>query len=846
MLGSHWSPNRRESLILLPLALSAGTRLGPYEIIAAIGAGGMGEVYRARDPRIGREVAIKVLPPDVTRDADRLRRFEQEARATGALNHPNLLVVFDIGTHDGAPYLVSELLEGESLRETLSAGRIPLRKTLDYAVQIANGVAAAHEKGIVHRDLKPENIFITSDGRVKLLDFGLAKLIVAEVDAGSRAETNQRGTNPGTIVGTAAYMSPEQVRGTAIDQRSDIFSFGVVLYEMISGIQPFRRDSSVETMSAVLQDDAPPIVDATVPPGLARLLHHALEKAPSRRFESMKDVAFAIDALTLSGESPSRTARPKKSKSSERPKEIGYQRITFRRGYVMSARFAPDGSIIYGAAWEDKPFEVFSSQLSTPEPRPLGLADADILSVSPSGELALSLGRRFTGGWTTSGTLARRPLGGGAPRPLVETVQDAEWMPDGKNLMIIRHAAGLYRIEAPIGTVVYESAMWLTSPRRSPRGDRIAFIEHPIWADDSGSLVVIDNDGHTVVRSSEVWNSTAGVAWTPKGDEVWLAAESGHGRDLIGINMSGRQRTVLPVPGRLTLHDIDAGGRVLIAFENGRREVVAGRIGETQERNLSWFDWSWLSDLSDDGKLVLIVEQAAAVGGRNTTFVRPTDGSAAVRIGEGYGRGRPFSRNASSIVMENGPGRLELAPVGAGETRLLPYPRLDKLMAWQLFPDERRLLVLGNERSQPMRLYEMPIDGDGSVRRISDTPAQWPIELSNNGEMVASVGAEHRTYLYSVATGEARPAPGCGPGDDPIGWSSDDRGIYVYRRERISASIERVDVATGERSPWCIIAPADPAGILDIMPVLITPDGQTYAYSYRRFLSDLFVVTGLL
>ncbi|MGZ4777821.1 MAG: protein kinase domain-containing protein, partial [Thermoanaerobaculia bacterium] len=769
-----------------------------------------------------------------------------EARATGALNHPNLLVIFDIGTHDGAPYLVSELLEGESLRETLSAGRIPLRKTIDYAVQIAHGVAAAHEKGIVHRDLKPENIFITSDGRVKLLDFGLAKLIVAEAGGSSRAETDQRGTNPGTIVGTAAYMSPEQVRGTAVDQRSDIFSFGVVLYEMISGLSPFRRNSSVETMSAVLQDDAPPIIDATVPPGLVRLLQHALEKAPSRRFESMKDVAFAVDALTLSGESPSRTSRTKKSKPPERPKEVNYQRITFRRGYVMSARFAPDGSVIYGAAWEDKPLEVFSSQLSTPEPRPLGLPDADILSVSPSGELALSLGRRFTGGWTTSGTLARRPLGGGAPRPLVENVQDAEWMPDGKNLMVIRHAAGIYRIEAPIGTVVYESAMWLTHPRRSPRGDRIAFAEHPVWGDDSGFLVVIGNDGKTVVRSSFVPGSISGLAWTPKGDEVWMTAESEAGRELAGMNLSGRQRTVLAVPGRLTLHDIDAGGRVLLSFENGRREVVAGRRGEAAERNLSWFDWSWLSDLSNDGKLVLIVEQATAVRGRNTMFVRPTDGSAAVRIGEGHGRGRPFSRDASAIVMESGPGRLELAPVGAGETRLLPYPRLEEVLAWQLFPDERRLLILGNDGSRPMSLYEMALDGDGTVRRISDTKAQWPIQLSNNGETVASVGPELRTYLYSVTGGEAWPAPGCGPGDDPIGWSPDDRAIYVYRRARISANIERVDVTTGERTPWCTMAPADPAGILDIMPAFITPDGQTYAYSYRRFLSDLCVVTGLL
>ena len=805
----------------------------------------MGEVYRARDPRIGRDVAIKVLPESVARDGERLRRFEQEARATGALNHPNLLVVFDIGTHDGQPYLVSELLEGETLREILSAGRIPLRKTLDYAMQIANGVAAAHEKRIIHRDLKPENIFITNDGRVKLLDFGLAKQASGLGPRASDSETEQRPvTAEGMVLGTAGYMSPEQVRGGAIDQRSDIFAFGVVLYELISGAAPFRRATSVESMNAVLHDEPAPLTDAAVPPGLARLLHHALEKSPSRRFESMKDVAFAIDALTLSGESQSKPVRTKKT---ERPKEIAYQRVTFRRGLIMTGRFAPDGSVIYGAAWEDKPLEIFSSHLSTPEPRPLGLPDADILSISPTGELALSLGRHYAGGWTTTGTLARRPLGGGAPRSLVDGVQDAEWTPDGKNLLIIRHGAGPYRIECPVGTVIYESLQWVSNPRWSPRGDRIAFIEHPLWGDDSGMLVVIDKQGHEIARSSQVWGSTGGLAWTPKGDEVWVAAEAvGRGRDVIAMNMSGRERIALPVAGRLSLHDIDANGRVLIALENARREVVAGRVGDPQERNLSWFDWSWLADLSADGKQILIVEQSAAVVGRNTTFVRPVDGSAAVRIGEGWGRGRPFTRDGSAIVMESGsPRRLELVPVGAGEARALPYPRIDTLQAWQLFPDEQRLLVLGNDRGHPMHVYEMRLDGDGTLRRISDAQAEWPIVLSHDGETVASVGADRRVHLYSVASGEARPLPGSNPDEVPVEWSPDDRLIYVYRRERSAATINTIDVKSGERREHCTITPGDPAGILDIMPLHITADGTTYAYSYRRFLSDLYVVTGL-
>src|SRR5438876_1818148 len=270
--------------------LTAGSRIGHYEVVASLGAGGMGEVYRVHDTRIKRDAALKILPASLAADQDRVRRFEQEAKAAGMLNHPNVLVVFDVGTHDGMPYIISELLEGSTLREHLTK-RLSIRKTADYVLQIANGLSAAHEKGIVHRDLKPENVFVLHDGRVKLLDFGLVKLLQADFD---EAQTRARATNPGTVLGTAGYMSPEQVRGDPVDHRSDIFSLGVMLHEMISGAQPFRRDSSVETMNAILHDDPPPVAGDT-PAGLVRILQHALEKNPSNRFQTAKDFAFAVD-----------------------------------------------------------------------------------------------------------------------------------------------------------------------------------------------------------------------------------------------------------------------------------------------------------------------------------------------------------------------------------------------------------------------------------------------------------------------------------------------------------------------------------------------------------------------
>src|SRR5262245_619190 len=280
-----------------PVTLAAGTRLRPYEILSPLGAGGMGEVYRAKDPRLGREVAIKVLPASLSRDADRLRRFEQEARAAGALNHPNITAVYDVGTHDGSPYVVSELLEGETLRARMVGGALAPRRAVEYAIQIASGLASAHEKGIVHRDLKPENLFVTRDGRVKTLDFGLAKLLAPEE---KRSETElPTATEPGVVLGTIGYMSPEQVRGQVADARSDIFSFGSILYEMLSGSRAFSGGSTADTMSAILLKEPPDlsVTNENVPPGLERIVRHCLEKNPEQRFHSAHDLAFDLQAL---------------------------------------------------------------------------------------------------------------------------------------------------------------------------------------------------------------------------------------------------------------------------------------------------------------------------------------------------------------------------------------------------------------------------------------------------------------------------------------------------------------------------------------------------------------------
>src|SRR3989440_2894675 len=318
------------------MALKPGTILGQYEIRSPLGAGGMGEVYRARDTRLDRDVAVKVLPESLTSNPDRLRRFEQEARAAAALNHPNILAVYQMGTQDGVSFLVSELLEGETLRERLKRGPVPFGKTIDYAVQIAHGLAAPHEKGIVHRDLKPENVFLTNHGRVKILDFGLAKITEAKDSSGSEP-TVARGTESGTVMGTVGYMSPEQVRGKNVDHRSDIFAFGTIVYELVTGKQTFHKPTSAETMTAILNEEPTSIsqLAPTTPPGLLRVIHRCLEKNPDQRFQSASDLAFALETLSDSSITPGTSAHA----------QPGVQRS--RRGMAIAVVAA---GVVFGGA----------------------------------------------------------------------------------------------------------------------------------------------------------------------------------------------------------------------------------------------------------------------------------------------------------------------------------------------------------------------------------------------------------------------------------------------------------------------------------------------------------------
>ena len=554
------------------MSLSSGSRLGPYEILSPLGAGGMGEVYRARDPRLGREVAIKVLPSSFSSDPDRLRRFEQEARAASALNHPNIITIHDIGSSDSTFYIAMEFVDGTSLRELMASGPLPTKRTLDVGVQIAEGLAKAHSAGIVHRDLKPENVMVSKDGFVKILDFGLAKLVAPESGGISAMPTVAKPeTHPGSVMGTVAYMSPEQASGQPLDFRSDQFSFGSILYEIASGEKPFQKKTAAETMSAIIREEPKPLGQsaAQVPLPLRWIIERCLAKDPEERYASTRDLARDLrsvrehisEAVISGGISSVEAPRPRRlsrvalsaallvagvlagvlvDRRLMKTEPPSFRQLTFRRGGIQSARFAPDGqTVVYTAAWEGKPLEIFLRRLESPESRPADIP-GELLAVSASGEMAVSLNRRPLSPWARTGRLARVSIGGvSAPREILEDVHWADWSPDGQSLAIVRDMGGRNRLEYPVGKTLYETTGWISHPRVSRRGDLVAFCDHSRRWDDGGFVAVVDQAGKRRTISGN-FATLQGLAWAPGDEEIWFtAAETGANRTLHAMTLSG-------------------------------------------------------------------------------------------------------------------------------------------------------------------------------------------------------------------------------------------------------------------------------------------------------------------
>jgi hypothetical protein len=847
--------------------LPAGTRLGPYEIKALIGSGGMGDVYRARDPRLGRKVAIKVLAESAAADPNAVQRFRQEAQAASALNHPNIVTVYDVSISDDSAFIVTELLEGETLREAIEQRRLSAPQVLACAAQVATGLAAAHGKGIVHRDIKPENLFITSEGTLKILDFGVSKLAAEAVSPALHAGAPV--TAPGVLLGTLGYVSPEQIRRQPVDHRSDIFSLGVVLYEALAGRPPFRGESPADTLSSILTDEPPRL--SRLRPGLTaaidEVVRTCLDKDPENRFDSAADLAVTLRAVAPLVDPHARHwwTRVRAGRLSfcaltaglivltlvaavlafaylPTTSEPAYRRITFARGTIASARFRPgSGEVVYDAMIDGQPRELLATVPGTSEVRSLGIRGAELLAVSPAGDLALSLDRRLVRGYVGTGTLAVMTEGQ-APRELLDNVHWADWASDGKTLAIVRAVGGRTRLESPINTVRFQTSGWISDPRVSRDGGRIAFVEHPVNANDGGRIMVVERDG--LLRAvSDYWISILGLAWSASGEELWFTAQNTNGAHALhAVDLRGRTRVVAQAPGRLRLHDISRDGRVLVARNDLRLEAHGLRPGDTGERNLSWLDWSLARDISQGGTQLLITEYGEAAGVTPGIYIRATDGSPAARLGSGSALAlSPDGRHVLSISQD----RLVLLPVGVGETITLPHRGISYQPSAGFLPDGRRIVFTGAEPGRATRVYVQDImDGRPPV---PITPEGFmlssPGAVSPAGDMVVAVGEDEGLFVCSTAGGVPRPLPGAVRGEIVARWERSGNAVFVFEPAQVPARVFRLAL-DGRRDLVRTLAPANLAGAIAIHRLVMTPAGDGYAYTLERVLSDLYVATG--
>ena len=885
--------------------LRTGSRVGPYQIVGELGAGGMGVVYRARDTRLGRDVAVKVLAANLARSVDAVRRFELEARAASALDHPNVMTIYDVGTYDGVPYQVCELLEGRTLRECLRAP-LPPEKLLDYAVQFAGGLAAAHSKGVVHRDLKPENLFITLEGRLKIIDFGIAKLVgnpaVVPPRQGGSPNPVALQTLSGTVMGTVAYMAPEQVQGKRADHHADIFAFGAILYEMISGRRAFSGNSPFETANAILRREAAALPSETAPE-LEAIVRCCLRKAPEHRFGSAGEVLDRLTRLrtdppggrgthssagSASGNSRSARLGTAAVRAARRlgggrflsaiawPRTgVGFvaalaivaavaavvipwrrpvppptfQQITFRTGAVWSARFAPDGqTVLYSAAWDGKPVRADAVVPGRTESRSLELPAARVLAVSGNGDLALALEtNEDLLDYMRAGTLARASLAGGAPRELLRRVYTADWGPGGSEMAVVRDFEGRTRLEFPPGNVLYESTSWISHARVSPAG-QIAFIEHPFFGDTRGVVMLASKRDQPRPLTAD-YGSAMGLAWSPRGDEVWFTAgDTLQSSALRAVSLDGAQRVLLRSAGAFNLHDVARDGRVLLAQEKWRHFIRGRAPHEKQERDFSHLDYSMARELSADGRKLLFFEAGQGGGELFGAYVRRTDGSPPVQVGVGYALSITADGNWALIASTKDPSQLIIVPTGPGESRTLQLP-IAAIAEARWFPDGKQVVLTARERAGgPLRVFILEL-ATGKLRLLTDLDVRGQEAISKpvspDGKRI--IVRERDGFAIHAADGSDRsPVPYLAEGETPIGWSADARSLLV-RQPGLPTRVVLLNLQRGTRVAWHELMPPDTAGVSSIpwIHFALTDGGDAYAYSHHQITSELYLVRGV-
>ena len=852
-----------------------GKSLRSYRIEAKLGAGGMGVVYKAVDSRLGRTAAIKILSSGVL-NAERERRFVQEAKAASSLNHPNIVTIYDVDTQeiDGKPvqYIAMEYVPGDTLDHLIGKKGLRIRDVLKYSIQIADALAAAHAAGIVHRDLKPSNVIVTELGVVKILDFGLAKLSEpAEADAFAETMHGEGSplTEEGTILGTVAYMSPEQADGKPVDRRSDIFSFGSVLYEMATGQRAFIGGSKLSSLSAVLYKDPQPASQAAaeIPPELDRIIARCLKKDPERRWQSMADVKVALEELRDELDSshfalavpPAGTRRPSHSRlwaglgvlagvllgvalhvtyqqryhpAADPP---SFQRLTFRRGDVTSAKFGPGETVVYSAEWDGAPSTLFSAQPGNRESRPLPLPNGKVLAISAHGEMAILQGDGDVG------TLARVAFAGGSPRPVLEGVSGADWGPDGDSLAVVRTVGGKFRLEYPIGTVLYETEKRPPmTPRVSADGKLVAFFDFDVEVGDYALCIIGPNHPRQVL--SRGWRATGALNWTPDNREIWFSGGvPGGDPALYAVNLSGVQRLVTQTGGIIVMQDVARDGRVLLSTVNSRLGILYQPPNGSPQRDLAWLDSSLIYELSNDAQSMVFVELSNGQGRNSAIYLRKTDGSPAIQLGYGNRPSlSPDGKWVACIHHEGDRSSLMLLPTGPGESQ---FPKIESMhfdgVEW--FPDNKRILFTGNETGHAIRTWMYDLE---SNKAIPVTPeGTRGMRVSPDGQWFITVDP-HKLLMTSVESQSSRTIIDLQPGESAVRWSGDGRYLFLQQRDAGSIKISRLELATHRKEPWLVVKVPEP-GATFLGPLALSADGKACATTIQRDLANLFLVRGL-
>jgi serine/threonine protein kinase len=838
----------------------------------------MGEVYRARDPRLGREIAIKVLPAELASDPERLKRFEREARAASALSHPNIITVYDVGTAGSVSYMAIELIDGTTLHDLLLPGPLPMRKLLDIAGQIADGLAAAHEAGIIHRDLKPRNVMVSRAGFVKILDFGLAKVQPAPAAGDSGSQTQTTETTAGVVLGTADYMSPEQTRGMPLDFRSDQFSFGVVLYEMAAGRRAFGRATLADTISAILQQEPAPIVqlrpDAPAP--LRWIIERCLAKSASDRYASTRDLARELQALKehiseLSGEqAPPAIVPPPRYRTvpfvavalalltalvvwlalagrPHRPIEPQFRRLTFRPGLVSRALFVPNSnSILYSATWDgESPRTFLRLPESTNTDRSLEAEPQIPMAYSEDGSQALVVLGPARASKGLAGTLAWWPTLGGKPRLVLENAGWADWARRTHRLAVVRDSGTERQIEirnadGSLERTIFRTPGGISFLRFSPREDAVAFFHHASVIDPAGEVRVAMLDGTPSRALTPRFAFCRGLAWNPGSGEIWftIAGDGTIAGGLRAVTLSGESRAVYSLPGDFVLQDISVKGDFCLLTSGENRTALMVRRGQEALRDFSWFNQTFVTDISPDEKNLLFYD-----GGLEVPFgswIRSVDGGDAVRLGE-WEQPR-FSPDGKWIVALTptrlGPPQILLHPNGPGEGRQLTSSSASH---WDpSFAGTRTILFVrvGSKKE----IWSTQIDGSGGRALAEGCDSPMANRAANS---FVCIGEDHRSLLaYSLEGGKGRLVYELPAGEQLCyaRWNEPgDRILAVTYKGRLLELDSSKPALLSEEQ---LRLPGSESNAA-LLTAALTERGTFQAYSVARFASSLYLVAGL-